>query len=41
MKLKELLKEDKLNDVQVVPLYQGLKLMDESNEFGNITIKKL
>ena len=32
------LKEDKLNDIQAVPLYQGLKFIDETNEFGNITL---
>lgn len=32
------LQENKLNEVQEVPLYQGLKLIDESNQFGNITL---
>lgn len=31
------LEENKLNEVQEVPLYQGLKLIDESNQFGNIS----
>lgn len=31
------LEETKLNDVQKIPLYQGLKLIDESNQFDNIT----
>lgn len=31
------LEESKLNEVQEIPLYQGLKLMDETNQFGDIS----
>jgi len=34
------LKENKLNETQFVPLYQGLKLVDEQNQFGNIVLDK-
>lgn len=34
------LKENKLNEKQVIPLYQGLKLADNSSQFGDIEIDK-
>lgn len=34
------LKENKLNEEQTIPLYQGLKLAEDTNQFGDIEIDK-